>query len=658
MNVRQKFFALSGMVGVIMAVVSVIGYFTAANSLESAVEQEIVSEIGRQSAQADGWLVEKGKYAEGVATQLSKMTAQENAFAQSKSLVAAVAADKEVMDLINVMSDGFAIGLNAGNLTGKADWTKRPWYIECKKANKLIFTDPYKDVNTGGMVITAAIPYKRDGAPGGALCEDIKMDALIAQAKGIKYKGQGKGMIVNPGSGIVIASANEDEALKPVSENPYLKQHMAEMVQKKKGYFVSGAGSEKKVIAYDTIPATGWLAVVSAPEDFVFAELHTLRLLYSVLTIVGVVLITVALLFFSNGIVRRVVALTEHMSEMAKGNLRLAQLEVDSDDEFGQMASGFNGMSKNIKELITQMTRSAEQVAASSQELTASSQQAAEAATHVAQTIVEVSSGMEKQLASVDGAKQNIDSAFIDINAMTDKAATVTENTEQMAGAADHGAELMQNAMDKMNGIEHSVANSAEVVKKLGENSKQIGQIVESISAIADQTNLLALNAAIEAARAGEAGRGFSVVAEEVRKVAEQSQQSAEEIKNRIAIIQGDTEEAVVAMQAGTNEVALGTQAIREVGEQFQDITARVASIKSEMAEINHEVQTVSKGMQGVVEAMDVIDEVSRSTSEETQTISAAAEEQSASSQEIASASHSLADLATELQDATGKFKV
>ena len=125
MNVRQKFFAISGVAGVIMAVVAVVGYFTAANSLRSAVEQEIVAEIGRQSAQADGWLVEKGKYAEGVATQLSKMTAQENAFAQSKSLVAAVAADKEVMDLINVMSDGFAIGLNAGNLTGKADWTKR-----------------------------------------------------------------------------------------------------------------------------------------------------------------------------------------------------------------------------------------------------------------------------------------------------------------------------------------------------------------------------------------------------------------------------------------------------------------------------------------------------------------------------------------------------
>ena len=357
-------------------------------------------------------------------------------------------------------------------------------------------------------------------------------------------------------------------------------------------------------------------------------------------------------------VVKQLNGLVGHMGEMSQGNLRLEPLPVTSSDEIGLMSEEFNAMLKNLRGLITQMANSAEQVAASSEELTASSQQAAEAATHVAQTVVEVAGGMDKQLSSVDSAKQNIDAAFIDINTMTEKAAVVTENTEQMAGAADHGAELMNNAMEKMNGIEQSVANSAQVVKKLGENSKQIGQIVESISAIADQTNLLALNAAIEAARAGEAGRGFSVVAEEVRKLAEQSQLSAEEIKERIAVIQGDTADAVVAMEAGTNEVALGTQAIREVGEQFQDITARVASIKSEMVEINDEVQKVSKGMQGIVTAMDTIDEVSRSTSEETQTISAAAEEQSASSEEIASASHSLADLATELQSATGQFKV
>ena len=654
MNVKQKFFAISGVAGLIMAIASVIGYFTASSAVSETLEKEIVSTIKAESEEAESWLLGKGQLAQGVASILAHLPASQEALARSQALTQAVADDKEMTNLINAMDDGFCMALHGGDQTGKAEWTKRAWYVQAKAAGKVNFTDPYVSKTTGDTVCAAGVPYTRQGASSGVVGVMFKTDTLSQKAKNIKFDGQGKGMILNPKTGLILASADESENLKPIADNPLLKEHIDEMAQKKEGYFVANG----TVIAYETMPSTGWMTVVGVPEDFVFAETAKLRMIYSVLTIVGVVLIVVSLLFFANAIVKQISGLVAHMGEMSQGNLRLEPLPITSSDEFGQMSEQFNTMTKNIRGLIQQMTHTAEQVAASSEELTASSQQAAEAATHVAQTIVEVSGGMEKQLSSVDGAKQHIDKAFLDINAMTEKAGAVTENTEQMAGAADHGAQLMMNAMDKMNGIEQSVANSAQVVKKLGENSKQIGQIVESISAIADQTNLLALNAAIEAARAGEAGRGFSVVAEEVRKLAEQSQQSAEEIKNRISVIQDDTAEAVVAMEAGTNEVALGTQAIREVGEQFQDITARVASIKTEMEEINGAVQTVFNGMQGIVGAMDTIDEVSRSTSEETQTISAAAEEQSASSQEIASASHSLADLATDLQTATGKFKV
>ena len=658
MGIRQKFFALAGVAGVIMAIVAIVGYVTSANSLEQTVESEIISEVGRQAAQADGWLAEKSQVAESTAAFFESLSAKEDNLARSKFTTVLGTKDSEVLAVTNVLEDNFAWSSIGGNMTGKAEWTKRPWYIDVQSAGKTIYTDPYKDKTTGAMVVTIATPFKRNGALGGAVCEDVKMDALTKQAQSAKYKGQGKGIIFNPESGVIIASATEGEALKKTTENPVLKDHMAEMKANDKGYFMTSAGGEDKVVGYAKIPSSGWIVAISAPSSFVFAQLRTLKIVYGLLTVIGIVLIVGACLMFSNRIVRVIVGLQQRVAEVAEGRLDQENLDVDSDDELGMLADDVNKMKENLRKLIKQMASTAEQVASSSEELTAGAHQAAEAATDVAQTVVEVANGMEKQLKSIDDAKKEVDTCFVDITNMTKQSEAATTDSQQTAAAAEKGGELMEGAMTRMDGIEASVMNSAEVVKKLGENSQAIGQIVDTISGIADQTNLLALNAAIEAARAGEHGRGFAVVAEEVRKLAGESQTSTEQIRTRIASIQKDTEAAVVAMQKGTDEVKEGSAAIREVGEQFQTILSMVEGIKTKMVEIKNSATTVSNGTTHIVSAVDDIDEVSRTTSGHTQTISAAAEEQSASSEEIASASQALATLATDLQTATNKFKV
>ena len=430
------------------------------------------------------------------------------------------------------------------------------------------------------------------------------------------------------------------------------------MLEKKQGVFFADINGTDKVIAYATMPVSGWITCVSVDEAFVFDAVNTMKLIYALLTLAGILLTVAMCLKMSAKITGAVLELKNHAEQLSKGNLHMDNVVIDSEDEIGHLAQSFNAMSDNLRKLITKMASTSEQVAASSEELTANASQSAESAVQVADTAGEVSKNMDIQLDDIDKAKKNVDSVFNDVSNMAAKAKTVTQASSDTAAAAQEGSRLMDEAIFRMGEIEKNVMASAAMVRKLGENSQAIGQIVEAISSISDQTNLLALNAAIEAARAGEAGRGFAVVAEEVRKLAAESQSSAEEIRNRIGSIQADTQQTVDAMEKGTSEVVDGTKAIRQVGAQFQGILDMVNDIQKQMAEIQSSVDTVSNGATEIVQAVDEIDSISRKTADNTKVISSETEQQSASNEEIAAASKSLADLAMEMQEAIGKFRV
>lgn len=344
---------------------------------------------------------------------------------------------------------------------------------------------------------------------------------------------------------------------------------------------------------------------------------------------------------------------------MKNGDFRTNGLHsVDRDDELGLMANALFAMRKELNGLMRNVSESAEQLAASSEELTASSNQAAQASTQVAQSAADVVNTVEDQQKAVVNSNESVARVQSAVAHVKDQSRMVADNSASAAERAAAGSVAISDSVEQIRSVEQTVNGSAEVVDRLGERSKEIGEIVDTMAGIAEQTNLLALNAAIEAARAGEQGRGFSVVADEVRKLAEQSQLATEEIRQRIGAVQSGTGEAVSTMQAGTDEVKNGAEAIRAVGEEFGKIMQRVTAIKEHMAKIDAAVQTVSAGGGHIETAVSRIDEVSRKTAEQTESISAATEEQSASTQEIAAASQSLAKMASDLQDMAAKFRI
>jgi methyl-accepting chemotaxis protein len=378
---------------------------------------------------------------------------------------------------------------------------------------------------------------------------------------------------------------------------------------------------------------------------------------------ISILLISFIILGLSGWYITRIIATPLNAmvlvcKEFAAGDFRDKPRKVVRKDEIGELADSLANMRDTFRKLMKNINDSAEQLAGSSEELTASAEQSAQAANQVAASISDVANGAEQQSSAANNTSTVVQQMSASIQRVAANANEVAGQTALAADKAKEGNKSVDKAVNQMASIEQTVATSAQVVSKLGERSKEIGQIVDTISGIAGQTNLLALNAAIEAARAGEQGRGFAVVAEEVRKLAEQSQDAAKQIAVLIGEIQGDTDRAVVAMNDGTREVKLGAEVVNESGRSFQEIADMVTRVSGQTKEISNAIELMANGSQQIVASVKEIDELSKQASGEAQTVSAATEEQSASMEEIASSSQALAHLAMNLREAVSKFQI
>ena len=376
--------------------------------------------------------------------------------------------------------------------------------------------------------------------------------------------------------------------------------------------------------------------------------------------IAALILALLAGIVIAKQIDSRLGGIVKYLEILAEGDFsqEIARSSLEDRSEFGAVSRAVEKMKNNIKALLKNLMETSEHMAASSEELTASSEQSAQAANQVAGSVTEVAQGAENQMKATDQAGQIVKKISVSVDQVSQKSQQVASSANHTMQTATDGEGIIKRAVTEMKTIKEKTNATSMVISKLEDKSKEIGQIVETISGIASQTNLLALNAAIEAARAGEAGRGFAVVAEEVRKLAEQSETAAEQITALISEVQSSTREAVVFMDANQKEIVSGVQAVDDAGSSFNNILGMVGDMTKQIDAITSSIDEVTRGTTHVVTAVQGIEQESHKTSEQTQTISAATEEQSASVEEIASASEHLAQMAADLQKEVQKFKL
>ncbi len=349
--------------------------------------------------------------------------------------------------------------------------------------------------------------------------------------------------------------------------------------------------------------------------------------------------------------------LMKTVAAVADGDLT-RQAGLNSRDEIGQLGIAFNSMTASLGRLIGRVIDTTGQVAAASQQLTASADQSAVAASQVAASITTVAQASQAQFVSMKQTLGSVENMAARIGNMAVNASEVATDTDKAALAVRGGNQAVETAINQMGRIEKTVLESAAVISSLEARSAEIGEIVSVISSIAGQTNLLALNAAIEAARAGEQGRGFAVVADEVRQLAEQSQSAAKKIAALIGEIHIDTSKSVAAIHNGTKEVILGTQVVHSSGAAFREIAGLIENVSVQVNVISTEIQAVAENSRQIVTAVQSVEETGKAILGQTETVSAATEEQSAAMEEIAAASQALSRMAEGLSTATCRFQV
>ncbi|RAU58276.1 chemotaxis protein [Bacillus safensis] len=529
------------------------------------------------------------------------------------------------------------------------DPTTRDWYQQAMQDEKgePVVTNPYISATTNGMVVTIAQRLK-DGS--GAIGIDIDVQDIVDKIKEIKIGREGYPIISNKDKQIV--AHPEEKSGSEVTGNI-----SSILYSGKEGTSTYENKGEQKRIVFVTNDLTGWKI---AGTMFVSETEEAAQPVWNsaiILLISSFILGGVAIFFIVRSItigLRRLVDFSEKVSE---GDLT-ETLETKSKDEIGDLTRSFSKMSESLRDVIRAVQQSVDNVASASEELTASASQTSQATEHITMSIEQFSNGNEAQNEKVESSTNQLEAMNEGLQDMSQTSSEVAAVSIQSTEAAGQGGRIVESTASQMKHIDTSVQEAEQVMKELEYKSKDITSILNVINGIADQTNLLALNAAIEAARAGESGRGFSVVAEEVRKLAVQSADSAKEIEKLIQEIVLEIAKSQDMFKAVNREVNAGLGMTEEAKESFQHIYEAAEGMSKKLSQLNDTAIDLSSGSKLVSQAMQEMRQVSRESAANIQDIAASAEEQLASMEEITSSSVTLANMAEELKELTSQFKI
>ncbi|MFS0557186.1 methyl-accepting chemotaxis protein [Brevibacillus sp. 179-C9.3 HS] len=627
-------------------------YWSASNLLADSLDKEAELSASNLSNRIDSFMQEKIEIVRAVGGMIS----EDNNFEQDLKLIQTAQKKNPQFETFFFSHD--LTGKKVINFKGEVtDISDRPHIIEANKGEgKVVVSEPVVSKRTGNNIVTLVVPLMKDNRQYGYIGSTIPIDEIQEKVSQEKFGQNGYAFLVSK-TGTFIYHPTSEYILKESILNMGVLELQTAFEDIKKGNhgiaqykwenterFVSYAPTNLNWGVYITAP----IAELHAPVDALSMQLMVISLIVLAIGVVLVYILAVRM-------VKPIERLNQAVNIVAQGNLA-ETVTVEGKDEIAVLSRDFNQTVSHLKNLIEGVSLSSDQVQGFSQEVSAGIKQATENINRIGMSIAQISEGAEAQATSSQDVALSMNDMAAGIVKIAETSAHVSEAAQIATEQAEQGTAVVEQAVRQMGSIGEGTSKATVAIEQLNNRSKEIEGILDTISQLTSQINLLALNASIEAARAGEHGRGFAVVAGEVKKLANQSEESASKIAMLIGEIQQDTRHAVEVMNEGNQNAVHGIQLVEEVRDIFGHILESSRNVAAHILEVSAASEQMSAGSQQVSASVDEMHNIAKHASLDAQTVVKATKEQLQAIQEIGQSVERLNAVAEELQQGIGRF--